>query len=667
MAEDDTIPARRINRRRLLQGMGAAGVVGVAGCIGGNGDDDDPVDDTADDAADDADTDDDDDDDDEPADLSGIQEGGTLRIAEGANIDSFDPPYSTDTTSSSAQFFVFEGLTVSDKQGNYYPWLAESYELVETNDIDRMAYEEYMISVPADEEGALDTEGQVIVQHPEDDPIADDEVRVLTTEEAGEAVADGVFGMQYRYELREGVEFHNGEELSAEHVVATARRYENSDVSAQTFDSVLYVEEEDEYTVSIYAQVPDAEGEGQLPGFYIHSMEQAELAGGELDPRQDNVPIGTGPYELVEFEDEQFAEYEKFDGYWLEDHGVDSLDWFEGSEEFPDGPVIDEIEIEIVPDDATRAGALQNDEIDVTSGLATATLDDFDASDDFVVETTETGGYTYIQYPVNIEPYDDERLRQAINHLVPRQQIVDTVLNGWGRPAWTDIPELAEESGTADPEALEERIRPLNEFDPDRADELLEEVGDDLGLDYPLEVQLETNADNDDRVQLVELIAASMEESGYFETSVETFEWNQYIGRVLDPEYPQEEIIPCIGLSGTFNPESFCDALHNTANIGQCCNLTGISDEEFDEMVDAARFDIDVVEDEELRAERYDEIWDLLAERRYSSITHFGLTDAIMNTEVQNFGVFPFPETMYSFALHAPQEEQVIWLEREDE
>ncbi|WP_306056780.1 ABC transporter substrate-binding protein [Natronococcus wangiae] len=426
-------------------------------------------------------------------DLSDLQEGGALRGAVGANVASFDPPYSTDTTASLAQFFIFETLVTSDSEGNLYPWLAEDYELVETNDVERLDYEPYMSTVGADEEGILDTDEQVIVYHPEDDPVEDDEVRVLLPDDAAEAAEDGTFGMQFQYDLHEGVTFHNGEEFTSEHVIATVERLYNSDLEAQTFDSLLHAEADGDYTVNLYAQVPDAEAERELPGtLYIHSLEQADLEGGDLDPRQGNDPIGTGPYEFADFSDEQYVEYTKNDSYWLEEIGLQqkieaSDKWSDVADEFPDGPVIDDIEIRIVPDDSSRSAALQNDEIDITYGLSTSDLDEFDSSDDYVVDAVEAGGYEYIQYPIRAAgdemPWDDKRLRQAINHLIPREQIVENVLNGWARPAWTDVPELAQETGTVDTDELVSTIKPYNEYDPEAAAELLEEVVDEHDLE----------------------------------------------------------------------------------------------------------------------------------------------------------------------------------------
>ena len=419
-------------------------------------------------------------------DWSDYEEGGILLVGEAENPASFDPAYSTDTTSTSAQGPIFEGLTTTDLEGTVRPWLAESYEIGETQDVDRTDYEDYMESIPHNEEGVPDTDQQVLITHPEDDPVGDDEARVLLPDGAADAVDDGVFGMVITYNLREGVMFHNGEEMTAENVVKTAEYYYNSDVSAQTFDSVLHVREVDEYTVEIYGQVADAEGERELPFlvFSVENIEDADPAEGEfIDPRNDITPYGTGPYQLEEFEDEQYAEYVKFDDYWLEDAGLDALEWWDGPDGFPAGPVLDEVHYEFIPDDATRSGALQSEEIDVTHGLATDTLADFEASDDFQLHTVEAGGYTYLQTPLQVEPWDDERMRKAFNHAVNREFIVENIFNEFGSEAWIDLPELAQGLGTMDVDALEERIRPTNEYDLEETIALVEETIADRGYE----------------------------------------------------------------------------------------------------------------------------------------------------------------------------------------
>ncbi len=415
-------------------------------------------------------------------DLSDLQEGGTLHYGLDANIDSFDPPYSLDVRSTFAQELLFEQLVATDFEGNLYPWLAERWEVLDVNDIDRSAYEDYMESVPV-EDGAIATDEQVLLQHPEDSPGEDDEVRVLTPETVDDAIDDGVFGMQIRYDLHEGIEFHDGEEFTAENVVLTMERYYNSQLEAQTFDSLLHAVAVDEYTVDLYAQVPDAEAERELPGLYIHSSAQAELPGGDLDPREGTDPVGTGPYVFEEFEDESYYVVTKNDDYWLEDLGLDALEWWDGPEEFPAGPVIDEIDVDIVPEDSTRSGALQTGELHVTEGVPMDDLDDYEADDDFVVNTVTTGLYQFLQYPVQVEPFDDERLRQAVNHLIPREQIVDEIINGYGQPAWVMLPEFARETGSADYDALVEELREYNEFDEERAIELIEEVIEDRGYE----------------------------------------------------------------------------------------------------------------------------------------------------------------------------------------
>ena len=652
-------------RRKLLGMLGAGVTLGIAGCAAEEDDVDDGV------------TDDTDDDETEtPVDRE-IQRGGVLRVGLTENPASLDPPYSSGVPSSFVQNLIYESLVTSDTEGNLYPWLADSFELVEMNDLEegqpedyqaREAYEPYMIEAPVaeDDDGNrfIDVDEQIVVEYPGNNLQEDDTALVLTVNETQDAVDDGVFGMQFRYELHEGIEFHNGEEFTADNVVRTFERYENSMVAAQTFDAFLHAEAVDDYTVDLYSQVINAEAARELPGVSILPDEHIDLEGGGLDPRQGVEPVGTGPYEFETFEDEQYIIVTKNENYWMEDIGLENKEWWDGPEDFPNGPVIDEIDMDIIPDDATRSAALQNDEIDWAYGLSADTLDDYDADEGFLVSSMQAGGYDFLQYPMRVEPWDDQRLRRGVNHLIPRTPIAENIFRGWRDPAWTPLPELARGAGTADYDTLESILRPMNEYDPETAEELIQEVIDDRGLEVPIEIQMETNADSDDRVRTVELIAESMEQTGLFDVTVETYEFGAFVARILNPDYPSRGHMMYVGLSGTFNPDSFCAAVNHTRNIGQCCNATGVGWDDLDDMIDRALEGPDVAADPDLRAELYDDVWEIIVERSGTSYINISSNSAVMNTEVEGFNPYPFPEGMMSYGLYAPYDDQITWLAR---
>ena len=662
MTTEDTDADSRVSsvRRRMLGVLGAAGVTTLAGCPGGggngNGDGDgDGGGGTQTQAQQQTAT---------PSEVDEIVEGGTLNVGLTSNPSSFDPPYSSGVPSTLVQNYFFESLVASDQQGNLYPWLAESYEVAEVQEIERTAYEDYMTTAPVttNEDGVpvIDTPEQVVVQHPDDSLEPGSDVRVLLRDGASQAASDGVFGMRLRYNLHEGVTFTNGEEMTSEHVVRSYDRVENSQISAQYFNTLLAAEAVDEYTVDLYAQVPDAEAERALP-YYVFSLEQVDLAGGDLDPRQGNEPIGTGAWNFGSFEDGSSFTVSRRDDYWMDDVGVENKEWFDGPEGFPNGPVVDEVNHRFISEDAQRAAALQENEVDVAHGLTASAQTNFQDSSDFQTKAIETGGYLFMQYPVEVEPFDQQDVRRAVNHLIPRQRMVDNIEQGWARPAWTPLPELAYGAGTTDPEALEENLRPTNEYDPQRAQELI----NNADVETPIEVQIETNSDNQNRVQKVQAIAQAMNATDLFEVNVETFEFGDLLGRIQDPTYYEQGNIVLIGLSATFNPGSFVDATHDFANFAQCCNFQRINFESINEGIENARFDSAVVGDQQERASRYDELWQEVVELSANSYLDIDLTVGVHNNDVNGFDAYPFPEGMYDYALYAPYSQQITYIDRD--
>ncbi|WP_254767752.1 ABC transporter substrate-binding protein [Salinilacihabitans rarus] len=656
MGSEDTQPNSIFDRRHVLKGLSAAGIGGLAGCLsdftgdggdGGDGESLDPVQDR------------------ETVNPDEIKDGGTFRVAIGEAPDSFDYPYSSSAHTTLMMNLMYEGMITTNASGEIYPWLAESYERLDVTEAGPTDYEEYMTSVPyaEDDEGNtyIDTEDQIVVSHPDNDP-SEGEALILTSSGAADAVADGTYGMHYRFDLHEGIEFHNGEELTADNVVASFRRVEGSPLAGQIFDSLLHIEAEGDYTVHIYAQIPDAAFVREITGLPVYPTESTDLPPQAMDPREGNTPLGTGPFEFDEYQDEEYVVFTRNDDYWFD---TELKDWFDGNADFPNGPAVEEVDIQFVQDDSNRSAALQNDEIDMTYGLTSSTLDDYQSSEGYQTSATQGAGYKFIQFPVNSEPWDDPRVRRAVNHLIPREQISENIFMGWEKPAWVPLPPLAATDGTADYDQLVEDLREYNEYSSERASELMEEVIEEKGIETPIEITIETNSDNDDRVRIVELIAESMSQSEYFEADVETIDFITFVTQLMSGEYQNEPRLAYIGLSGGFGPHGYAKSIHHPDNFMGCCNFQNIDIEELNEAMREARYGVDVVEDPDLRRQRYDEVWKLILELNANSYSTHSMTVSVTNDDVVGFNSYPSTQDLVGYGLYTPMDEQITYLDRD--
>ena len=114
----------------------------------------------------------------------------------------------------------------------------------------------------------------------------------------------------YTFTLREGVQFHNGEPVTAEDVVYSIQRCtaatETGIVPVEAFSAITDIQAVDERTVTITLSEPSNE--------FISYMTTAILPA-DYD-QQDTAPIGTGPFKFVSRAAQDSIVLEKFDGYW---------------------------------------------------------------------------------------------------------------------------------------------------------------------------------------------------------------------------------------------------------------------------------------------------------------------------------------------------------------
>ncbi len=260
--------------------------------------------------------------------------------------------------------------------------------------------------------------------------------------------------------LRDDVVFHNGDEMTADDVAWTINRAVDpekgvaSDLGAFGLGSITGAEAHDDTTVEFFYDGAPGLAEFEFGNYArVISVDWAMDYNAEEDAISGDSPEdfnGTGPYQVVEFEPEVEIVVEAFDDYW------------------GDEPPFQRVTFNADGESSGRANALETGEADLTMNILpedVATIEDADG-----VEIRNVSSFRTIFCPMknSVEPYDSQEFRQAINYAVDSQEIIDTVLSGFGEP--TSQPVAPDINGFND------GLEPYAQ-DYDMAESLVEESG----------------------------------------------------------------------------------------------------------------------------------------------------------------------------------------------
>lgn len=269
--------------------------------------------------------------------------------------------------------------------------------------------------------------------------------------------------------LRDGMTFHDGEPVTVEDVQFTYHYYMEKDFAyfRPFYRPLDHVEIIDDKTMHFHLNAPVANfitvTMSQIPILPMHLWEDIDEPD-QLTP--DQIPtVGSGPMRFDRFDR---GEYKRLFTY--EDHFMaDEID-------------IDAIEYIIYADSEGVFTALLTQEIDMPSWrLEPAQIDLAELEDHLTVVSAPDFGYYHMTYNLRVQPLDDVYFRRAIAHAIPKQTIVDVLLDGRGEPGTSII-------APANP-FWHNPDTPEFEYDLELARELLEEAGywwDDEGrLNFP--------------------------------------------------------------------------------------------------------------------------------------------------------------------------------------
>jgi peptide/nickel transport system substrate-binding protein len=261
--------------------------------------------------------------------------------------------------------------------------------------------------------------------------------------ESWEATPDA---KQWIFKLRRGVEFHNGKTMDADDVVYSINHHrgENTKSAAKGIvDPIADIKKDDKYTVVFTLKGGNADFPYILSDYHL-----------TISPAGDDFMrgLGTGGYILKDFEPGVRAFAVHNPNYFKPDRA-----WFE------------EVETLGIADVNARTNALKTGQIDVMNRCELKTVHLLKRSKG--IQVMEQNGYKHYTFAMRCDtaPYDNNDVRLALKYAVNREQMVKTILRGYGTVG-NDHPISAANRYHAD--ELEQR-----RFDPDKAKFHLKKAG----------------------------------------------------------------------------------------------------------------------------------------------------------------------------------------------
>lgn len=217
----------------------------------------------------------------------------------------------------------------------------------------------------------------------------------------------------YTFKLKEGITFHDGELLTAEVVKANIDRVMNPDKALRQARTFSYAEEInilDDYTLEVKLRQPYMAFLSRLEAFRIISP--AALENEDKLPKN---PVGTGQFRFVEWVEGDHMTVEK------------NPDWRNA-----DQIQVDTITFKFVPENGTRVAMLETGEADIIYPMPNEMVSKIEANSDLVLEVRDSTVCRYVTMNQNVEPFDDVRVRQALNYAIDKDAFIAVVKGGYG-------------------------------------------------------------------------------------------------------------------------------------------------------------------------------------------------------------------------------------------
>lgn len=312
--------------------------------------------------------------------------------------------------------------------------------------------------------------------------------------------------LTYTFQLRKDVTFHDGEPFNADAVKANYERIIDEDNDLRAKRNLQYVEKLEvinEYEVAFILNQPFS---AMLNKFaMVPFISPKALEDDEKDIALH--PVGTGPFKFIEWNQGDSLVLEKYNDYW----NAANSD-------------AEKVTFKPVPENGSRAAMLKTGEADFVYPVPQQDIKELESNSDVVIEKTPSTIARYVSINTFKEPFNNEKVRKAMNYAVNKDAYIKVVKNGYGNIL----------DSTMSTETQYYTKQEPYEFNLEKAKDLLTEAGYENG--FEAEIWGNTSSET---LQGMEFIKQQLAEIG-IDVTIKSMEEGTLSDEIYTPQTPKD-------------------------------------------------------------------------------------------------------------------------------